>query len=134
MEQSTKSETDSTATINQSIGRKRGRSSEEAKHNGNGCSAFPGESDDNNVQKEPEERVDVSPTQKRQQIQPSSDIDVARLQDMKLKGLRLEAIFHPKFENESSEKDVRKEMLSKVGRGEGCLEVTLKHSGSLLLW
>ena len=134
MEQSTKSDTDSTAKINQSIGRKRDRSSEETKHNGVGSSTLPGESDDNDFQKEPEEGVDVSPTQKRQQIQPSSDIDIARLQDMKLKGLRLEAIFHPKFENESCEKDVRKEMLYKVGRGEGYLEVTLKHSGSLLLW
>eukprot|EP00569_Conticribra_weissflogii_P009958 CAMPEP_0171375476 /NCGR_PEP_ID=MMETSP0879-20121228/16793_1 /TAXON_ID=67004 /ORGANISM="Thalassiosira weissflogii, Strain CCMP1336" /LENGTH=112 /DNA_ID=CAMNT_0011885059 /DNA_START=1 /DNA_END=335 /DNA_ORIENTATION=- len=52
----------------------------------------------------------------------------------KLKSLRLEAIFHPKFENESSEKDIRKEMLEKIQNGEGHLEVTLKHSGSLLLW
>ena len=52
----------------------------------------------------------------------------------KLKKLRLEGIFHPKFDNETSDKDVRKEILSRVQGGEGYLEVTLKHSGSLLLW
>ena len=134
MEQSTKSVTESTATVCQSIGRKRGRSSAKTEHNGNGNSAFAGESVDDDSQKEPEEGVDYSSIRKRKQMHPSSDIDVSRMQDMKLKGLRLEAIFHPKFENESSEKDVRAEMLSRVGSGEGYLEVTLKHSGSLLLW
>lgn len=65
-------------------------------------------------------------------------------------GLRLEAIFHPKFDNERIKKgegnkgssgDIRSTMLQKLGIGEtsteagkGHLEVSLKHSGSLVLW
>ena len=49
--------------------------------------------------------------------------------------IRLEAIFHPKFENENErDRHVRSLMKEKVARGEGHLEVSLKHSGSLLLW
>ena len=45
--------------------------------------------------------------------------------------LRLEAIFHPKFDNEKVEqKAIRQRMLTKPGY----LEVSLKHSGSLVLW
>jgi hypothetical protein len=79
-----------------------------------------------------------------------------------VQGLRLEAIFHPKFDNERNKKgarkkgkgagssnDIRNTMLQKlgigsasnddgrsveVGKGTGHLEVSLKHSGSLVLW
>jgi uncharacterized protein (UPF0248 family) len=49
--------------------------------------------------------------------------------------LRLEAIFHPKFENENrNDQSVREQMKQRVASHSGYLEVTLKHSGSLLLW
>lgn len=48
--------------------------------------------------------------------------------------LRLEAIFHPKFENEKSNQEIRNEMKQRVESKQGYLEVTLKHSGSLILW
>jgi hypothetical protein len=49
--------------------------------------------------------------------------------------LSLEAIFHPKFENENRElQSIRREMKDKVNKKEGYLEVSLKHSGNLLLW
>ncbi|KAL3938289.1 MAG: hypothetical protein SGBAC_006771 [Bacillariaceae sp.] len=49
--------------------------------------------------------------------------------------MRLEAIFHPKFENENrTDKAVRREMIERVEKQQGYLEVTLKHSGSLVLW
>lgn len=48
--------------------------------------------------------------------------------------LRLEAIFHPKFENEAPDAVVRRRMLAGVSSGKGRLEASLKHSGSLLLW
>lgn len=49
--------------------------------------------------------------------------------------LRLEAIFHPKFENESQiDKEIRRHMHTAIQQGQGYLEVSLKHSGSLLLW
>ncbi|KAL3827649.1 hypothetical protein ACHAXA_000522 [Cyclostephanos tholiformis] len=48
--------------------------------------------------------------------------------------LRLEAIFHPKFENESPDSEIRRKMLDGVASGRGYLEASLKHSGSLLLW
>ncbi len=64
-----------------------------------------------------------------------------------VRGLRLEAIFHPKFDNERNKKgnkgnqkdDIRSTMLQKLGIGstevgKGHLEVSLKHSGSLVLW
>ena len=64
-----------------------------------------------------------------------------------VRGLRLEAIFHPKFDNERNKKgkkgnqkdDIRSTMLQKLGigsteAGKGHLEVSLKHSGSLVLW
>lgn len=53
----------------------------------------------------------------------------------KVKKLRLEAIFYPKFENENQDdQQIRKDMIHRVSTGEGYLECTLKHSGSLLLW
>jgi len=48
--------------------------------------------------------------------------------------LRLEAIFHPKFENESSDRQIRSAMMEHVSEKEGYVEVSFKHSGSLLLW
>ena len=48
--------------------------------------------------------------------------------------LKLEAIFHPKFENESPDSEIRRKMLDGVSSGRGYLEASLKHSGSLLLW
>ena len=52
-----------------------------------------------------------------------------------IKKLRLEAFFHAKFENENqNDQQIRKNMIRKVSTDEGYLEVTLKHSGSLLLW
>lgn len=49
--------------------------------------------------------------------------------------MKLEAIFHPKFENENqNDPQIRKQMIDNVSRGEGVLEVSLKHSGSLVLW
>ena len=52
-----------------------------------------------------------------------------------LKQLRLEAIFYPKFDEEArSSKKIRGEMLSNIAALKGYLEVTIKHSGSLLLW
>ena len=54
---------------------------------------------------------------------------------MKVTGLRLEAIFHPKFDNENrTTADIRNRMLERVAQSRGYLEVSLKHSGSLLLW
>jgi hypothetical protein len=48
---------------------------------------------------------------------------------------RLEAMFHPKFENEHrSDQYIRTAMKERVKSGRGYLEVTLKHSGSLVLW
>ena len=53
----------------------------------------------------------------------------------KVIGLRLEAIFHPKFDNENrTTTDIRNRMLDRVAQSRGYLEVSLKHSGSLLLW
>jgi hypothetical protein len=49
--------------------------------------------------------------------------------------LRLEAIFHPKFGNEDrTDQTIRKDMIERVEKKLGYLEVTLKHSGSLVLW
>lgn len=50
-------------------------------------------------------------------------------------GFNLEAIFHPKFENENqNDQQIRKDMIAQVSSQQGYLEVTLKHSGSLMLW
>eukprot|EP00980_Cylindrotheca_fusiformis_P002955 scaffold683_cov124-Cylindrotheca_fusiformis.AAC.24 len=52
-----------------------------------------------------------------------------------IRRLRLEAIFHPKFENEDrSDQTIRNSMTERVEKMLGYLEVTLKHSGSLVLW
>lgn len=48
--------------------------------------------------------------------------------------IRLEAVFHPKFENEKSDTQIRQQMLANVAANQGYLEVSLKHSGSLVLW
>ena len=49
--------------------------------------------------------------------------------------LKLEAIFHPKFDNESSSNStIRQKMLHNVSTNRGYIEASLKHSGSLLLW
>lgn len=62
-------------------------------------------------------------------------IDVNTFLPKTIRKLRLEAIFHPKFENESrSDHMIRQTMIQKVQDGLGYLEVTLKHSGSLVLW
>ena len=51
------------------------------------------------------------------------------------KSLSLEAIFHPKFENENrNDQSIRSEMKERVLADKGYIEVSLKHSGSLLLW
>jgi hypothetical protein len=128
MDQSTTPQADESS---QTHWKKRSRSSEEAEHHGNSCSSLSGQTDGHDGQKE---KGSDAVTHRRQQRRLSSDNDVSILRDRKIKRLRLEAIFHPKFENESSEKDVRKEMMEKVEKGDGYLEVTLKHSGSLLLW
>ena len=57
----------------------------------------------------------------------SSSVDILQL--------KLEAIFHPKFDNEnSSDLVIRNTMLRNVASNAGYIEVSLKHSGSLLLW
>jgi hypothetical protein len=61
-----------------------------------------------------------------------SDVPM-KLQD--INKLSLEAIFHPKFENENRQlQSIRAEMKEKVSTQAGYLEVSLKHSGNLLLW
>ena len=51
------------------------------------------------------------------------------------KSLSLEAIFHPKFENENrNDQSIRSQMKERVLADQGYIEVSLKHSGSLLLW
>ena len=50
--------------------------------------------------------------------------------DVTPQGLRLEAIFYPKFENEQPDQQIRSILLEQAP----LLEVSLKHSGSLLLW
>lgn len=70
-----------------------------------------------------------------------------------IRRLRLEAIFYPKFDNEkqdhsnnntnnkndddnnkNQQKLIRQQMIQRVADRKGYLEVTLKHSGSLVLW
>jgi len=52
-----------------------------------------------------------------------------------IQSLKLEAIFHPKFENEKqNDQQIRTDMIDRVSNRQGTLEVTLKHSGSLILW
>ena len=116
--------------------KKRSRSSDEIGHNGDGGSAIRGQGSCDDRQKDTGAEVnDGLHEHKRQQRRLSGqDNDISQIRNMKIKRLRLEAIFHPKFENESSEKDARSQMLSRVAEGRGYLEVTLKHSGSLLLW
>jgi len=55
--------------------------------------------------------------------------------DEELTNIELEAIFYPKFENEASDqKQIRESMLETIFDSSGYLEVSLKHSGSLILW
>lgn len=62
----------------------------------------------------------------------------AALPFLPLRKLRLEAVFHPKFENENQHlKTIRELMIDRCCAAEqaaGYLEVSIKHSGSLLLW
>jgi len=44
------------------------------------------------------------------------------------------AAFYPEFENESAERQTRKEMAGEVEGGRGVVEASVKHSGSLFLW
>lgn len=136
MDQSTHSDTTNPTSNNAASTqrKKRSRSPEAIGYNDSRGGSLSSEDNGNNGQKGSESGLEDCLTHKRQGRRLSSLNDVAQLRDRKIKRLRLEAIFHPKFENESSEKDVRKEMLAKVGNDEGYLEVTLKHSGSLLLW
>jgi len=65
----------------------------------------------------------------------SSDADTTPA----IRRLSLEAIFHPKFENENrSSQEIRKAMIQKIKASNdkqgGYLEVSLKHSGTLVLW
>eukprot|EP00804_Cyclotella_cryptica_P001973 CCRYP_007402-RA/>CCRYP_007402-RA protein AED:0.00 eAED:0.00 QI:1964/1/1/1/1/1/3/1185/1091 len=116
--------------------KKRSRSTDEIGHNGDGGSAICGQDSRDNGQKDTGAEINngLHEHKRRQRRLSGQDDEMPQLRNMKIKRLRLEAIFHPKFENESSEKDVRNEMLSRVAEGGGYLEVTLKHSGSLLLW
>jgi hypothetical protein len=68
---------------------------------------------------------------------PRSETDRVEMSAIDLstiRKLRLEAFFHPKFENENSNQEIRSKMLDLVSNEKGYLEVTLKHSGSLVLW
>ncbi len=63
--------------------------------------------------------------------------NITRLQlkaQVQVMRLNLEAVFHPKFENEKSDTQIRQQMLTSITERRGYLEVSLKHSGSLLLW
>jgi hypothetical protein len=57
-----------------------------------------------------------------------------------LRRLRLEAVFFPKFDNERAEgsenqgTSIRTQMIERCRDGKGYIEVSLKHSGSLVLW
>jgi hypothetical protein len=151
-----KNPTNSTAISTDQRNSKRNRgTAEETRHHGSGCSGSCGQggvgdgeevkgagtnSDvmtiDNGDTSGGGEDGDVmeSARKRRQTHHPSEDTSTHPSHRKKLKRLKLEAIFHPKFENETSDKDIRNEMLTRINGGEGYLEVTLKHSGSLLLW
>ncbi|KAL2651085.1 hypothetical protein R1flu_019213 [Riccia fluitans] len=47
---------------------------------------------------------------------------------------QVRATFYPKFENEKSDQEVRNKMIHAVTAGNGVVEVSLKHSGSLFLY
>ncbi len=82
----------------------------------------------NNMKMETEEE------QEQEQTPPPSNRQRI-LDSQTIRGMKLEAIFHPKFENENlNNQQIRKSMIEKVSNGEGVLEVSLKHSGSLILW
>ena len=74
----------------------------------------------------------TSPLTKRQRI--DNDI-ITKDCHLEAVALRLEAIFHPKFDNENqTSADIRQSMLERVSSCRGYLEISLKHSGSLVLW
>lgn len=74
----------------------------------------------------------TSPLTKRQRI--DNDI-ITKDCYLEAVALRLEAIFHPKFDNENqTSADIRQSMLERVSSCRGYLEISLKHSGSLVLW
>lgn len=74
-------------------------------------------------------------TTKRTSSDLSTTTTAVTMNHSNIKRLSLEAIFHPKFENENREQqDIRRQMKERVANQEGHLEVSLKHSGSLLLW
>jgi hypothetical protein len=77
--------------------------------------------------KEDDSTIDIPP---HQQVRPSDPLPF-----LPLRKLRLEAVFHPKFENENQQqKSIRERMKERCAKGDGYLEVSIKHSGSLLLW
>ena len=49
--------------------------------------------------------------------------------------LSVEAMFHPKFDNERrTDQLIRQDIQQRISQNQGYVEVTLKHSGSLVLW
>jgi hypothetical protein len=49
--------------------------------------------------------------------------------------LSVEAMFHPKFDNERrTDQSIRQDIQQRILQNQGYVEVTLKHSGSLVLW
>jgi hypothetical protein len=52
-----------------------------------------------------------------------------------LSKLSVEAMFHPKFDNERrTDQWIRQDIQQRIFQNQGYVEVTLKHSGSLVLW
>ncbi|KAK8994445.1 hypothetical protein V6N11_045534 [Hibiscus sabdariffa] len=47
---------------------------------------------------------------------------------------QIRATFYPKFENEKSDQEIMIRMIEMVSKGLACLEVSLKHSGSLFMY
>lgn len=90
---------------------------------------------ENNHKKRPRSESDppASHTIKRA-LSASEEFENMSLDSKSIQKLSLEAIFLPKFENERSDHQIRNEMLKLVKEEAGYLEVTLKHSGSLILW
>jgi hypothetical protein len=113
--------------------KKRTHSRTKTLHNDYSRSSLGNKGDCNNGEEESKTSGTIDDST-RKKGRSSLENDISMIRDRKIRQIRLEAIFHPKFENESSDKDIRKEILNRVENGEGYLEVTLKHSGSLLLW
>ena len=66
-------------------------------------------------------------------VGPPPPSTTSQLPFLPIRKLQLEAIFYPKFDNETLP-HIRRVMMERCCQHEGYLEVTLKHSGSLLLW